>query len=172
MFNIFKNIWPFKKQDKSDVQFCYLICGFIGAGKSTYSKKLALKTGATYLSVDDWCMKLFSPEEYKQNWNECYAKTLEYIWKEIAREKQKGNSVIFDMGFWNKKIRKMSVKKAKSLGFIPKIHYIYAPDKILKERISKRCSIWDEQHMQNFEQLKLQFKRPRFPEKYVKIKNY
>ena len=76
------------------------------------------------------------------------------------------------MGFWNKKIRKISVKKTKSLGFIPKIHYIYAPDKILKERISKRGSIWDEQHMQNFDQLKLQFKRPRFPEKYVKIKNY
>ena len=172
MFNRLKSIWPFKRKEKTNTPVCYLICGFIGAGKSTYSKKLALQTGATHLNTDEWCMKLFSPEEYQQNWSDCFVKTVEYLWTEAAKEKEKGNSVIFDMGFWTKQSRKYGIKKATKLGFIPKIHYVYAPDKILKERISKRGFIWDEQHLQNFDKIKLNFQKPRFSEKYVKIKNY
>lgn len=172
MFLRFKNVWPFKRQNKVDTPICYLICGFIGAGKSTYSKKLALKTGATHLNADEWCMKLFTPEECKQNWDACYAKTVGHLWSEAAKEKDKGKSVIFDMGFWTKKSRKYGIRKATELGFIPQIHYIYAPDKILKERISKRGFICDNQNLQNFEKLKLNFQKPRFSEKYVKIKNY
>ena len=62
---------------------CYLICGFLGAGKTTYSQKLSKETGAIHLNPDEWCMKLFSKEEYAQ----------------------KGKSIIFDMGFWTKQSR-------------------------------------------------------------------
>ena len=51
---------------KQDKPICYLICGFLGAGKTTYSKKLAQQTNATHLNADELCMKLFKKEEYEK----------------------------------------------------------------------------------------------------------
>ena len=48
------------------VPVCYLICGFLGAGKTTYSQKLSKETGAIHLNPDEWCIKLFSKEEYEK----------------------------------------------------------------------------------------------------------
>ena len=148
------------------------MCGFLGAGKSTYSKKLAQKTDAIHLETDAWCMKLFSPQEYEQDWDACFAKTVEYLWDKAAQMGKQGKSVIFDMGFWTKQSRKHAIKKATRLGFVPKIYFIYAPDKILKERITKRGGVLADYNLKNFEKFKQHFQRPHFPEKYIKIKNY
>jgi len=32
----------------------YVICGFIGAGKTTFAKKLEEKTGAVRITKDEW----------------------------------------------------------------------------------------------------------------------
>lgn len=44
----------------------YLVCGFLGAVKTTHSKKLAQETGAIHLNPDEWCVKLFSKTEYEK----------------------------------------------------------------------------------------------------------
>src|SRR5919199_1244804 len=36
----------------------YLICGFIGAGKTTFAKKLEEKTGAVRITKDEWSICL------------------------------------------------------------------------------------------------------------------
>ncbi len=36
----------------------YLICGFIGAGKTTFAKKLEEKTGAVRITKDEWSIRL------------------------------------------------------------------------------------------------------------------
>lgn len=36
----------------------YLICGFIGAGKTTFAKKLEEKTGAVRIVKDEWSIRL------------------------------------------------------------------------------------------------------------------
>ena len=36
----------------------YLICGFIGAGKTTFSKKLETETGAVRITKDEWSISL------------------------------------------------------------------------------------------------------------------
>jgi predicted kinase len=41
----------------------HLVCGSTGAGKSTYSGKLAGQLGALHLSIDDWMVTLFSPDK-------------------------------------------------------------------------------------------------------------
>ena len=37
----------------------YLICGFIGAGKTTFSKKLEKETGALRITKDEWMVRIF-----------------------------------------------------------------------------------------------------------------
>ena len=78
---------------------CYLICGFLGAGKTTYSQKLAQETGAIHLNPDEWCMKLFDRTEYEKNWDICFSKTIALLWEKASEYAKQNKSVIFDMGF-------------------------------------------------------------------------
>ena len=155
-----------------DKQVCYIICGFLGAGKTTYSKKLEQETGSMHLNADEYCMKLFSKDEYEENWEECFLKTLEYLW-EIALELSKiEKSVILDIGFWSKQSRDEASQKAMELGFLPIVHYVYAPDNILKERIAKRKGAIAENNIKNFDEIKKLFEEPSDDEKYIKIDNF
>ena len=85
-------------------------------------------------------------------------------------EKQ-NKSVIFDMGFWTTESRKEAIKKALELGFFPIIHYIYAPDVVLKERISKRSGAIAIHNLKQFDELKKQFEEPIADECFIKIDN-
>ena len=150
---------------------CYLICGFLGAGKTTYSKKLAQETGGIHFNPDEWCVKLFSKAEYEQNWSECFSKTINYLWEKVSDCAKQGKSVVFDMGFWTKQSRHEAVEKSIKLGFSPVIHYVYAPDEILKERISKRTGSIADYNLKHFDELKKQFEEPNSNEEYVLINN-
>lgn len=151
---------------------CYLICGFLGAGKTTYAKQLAEKTGAVHLNPDEWCMKLFPKEEYERHWDECFSKTIESLWQKTAEYAQQGKSVIFDMGFWTKESRAEASQRAIKLGLHPIVYYVYAPDSMLKERISKRKGTVADYNLRHFNELKKQFEEPGAPEEYVKFDNY
>ena len=148
---------------------CYLICGFLGAGKTTYAKRLASETVSVHLNPDEWCMELFTQSEYEQHWDECFSKTIDFLWEKAKDTAAKNQSVIFDMGFWTKKSRQDAIKKATRLGFSPVIHYVYAPEKVLKKRIAKRKGAIAENNLKHFDELKKQFEIPDATEKHIRI---
>ena len=148
---------------------CYIISGFLGAGKTTYSQKLAQETGAVHLNPDAWCMKLFKPEEYENNWSQCFAKTVDYLWEKASEYYKDRQSIIFDMGFWTRQSRDAACEQAKRIGFVPIIHYVYAPDEILKERIAKRQGVIAEHNLKHFDEIRKRFEEPSAPEQYIKI---
>lgn len=150
----------------------YLMCGFLGAGKTTYSKKLAQNTGAYHLNPDEICMQKYTPEEYENNWEVCFAQTLEYLWQEIAAYIKQNKDVIFDVGFWTKSSREQAVNKIKQLGGKPIIYYIYAPDYVLKQRLTTRTGKIAEQNILQFDIIKKSFEEPSQDEVFVTIKNY
>lgn len=151
--------------NKTETPTCYLICGFLGAGKTTYSRKLAKETRAIHLNPDEWCIKLFSKEEYEQNWSKCFSETIEHLWKKAEEYAKNGKSVIFDMGFWTKLSRDEATQRARDLGFNPVIH-LNVPDEILKQRISARKGTIAEYNLKHFDELKKQFEVPTKTEKY------
>ena len=112
---------------------------------------------------------MFSREEYHKDWNACFAKTVEYLWEQASKCAQQGKTVIFDLGFWTKKDRQRARQKATDLGFMPIIHYISAPDEVLKERIARRKGVIAERNLKNFDTLKKQFEPPEEHEEYIKI---
>ena len=150
----------------------YLICGFLGAGKTTCSQKLSTQTNAVHLNPDEECMKLFSQNEYEANWDDCFKKTVNILWQKAEEYAKQNISVIFDMGFWDKKNRQDAYKKAFELGFEPVIYYIYTPDEILKQRISQRKGVIAEQNLKNFDKLKQFFEAPDDDEFFIKFDNY
>ncbi len=161
--------------EKSYMKKCstiYLICGFLGAGKTTYSRKLAKDTGAIHLNPDDVCMQKYSPEEYETNWEDCFTQTLDFLWQEISAYIKQNKDIIFDVGFWTKSSRDEAVSKIKQMGGNPIIHYIYAPDAILKQRLKTRKGKIAEQNLLNFDLIKKSFEEPSEDENFIFIKNY
>ncbi len=150
----------------------YLICGFLGAGKTTYSKKLAKSKNALHLNPDEWCMKLFPKEAYEQNWSDCFSKTIDFLWIKTKEAAASNQEVIFDMGFWTKESRDEARKQALALGLEPEVHYVYAPDEVLKERISHRTGVIAENNLRQFDMIKQSFEPPQPDEHHVLVNNF
>lgn len=160
----------FEKMKK--VSVVYLICGFLGAGKTTYSRKLAEKSRMIHLNPDEVCMQRYSQEEYENNWDFCFAQTFEFLWSEIADYIRQGQDVIFDVGFWTKSSREEAVKKVKQMGGNPIVHYVYAPDYVLKQRLMIRTGKIAEHNLKYFDDIKKSFEAPTADESCVVIENY
>lgn len=150
----------------------YLICGFLGAGKTTFSKKLAIEKQAIHLNPDESCCKFFSKQEYESNWEECFAKTMNILWDEATKAIKSGTDVIFDVGFWSKASRDEARQKARDIGAEPVVYYLYAPDEELKRRICQRKGRIARNNIKNFQTIKKLFEEPSDWEDFVKINNF
>lgn len=151
----------------------YIIQGFIGAGKSTFSRKLASETGAVHLNPDECVARFYDKNEYMQNWDKCFEETVNRLWQKTKEYLQTGKSVIFDMGFWQKKDRDFARRIAGERKSQLKHIYLYVPDELLKKRIiESRPQEWAERHLQNFEKNKRLFEEPQESENAIKINNF
>ena len=55
----------------NDQALVYLVCGSTGAGKTTYSRKLAQELDGIHFSIDEWMVTLFgedAPKELNPGW--------------------------------------------------------------------------------------------------------
>lgn len=149
----------------------YIIQGFLGAGKTTFSKRLALKTGAVHLNPDEVCVSLFRREEYERNWDECFRKTLDLLWQKAEEHLKAGKDVIFDAGFWDRKSRDDAKSFARKCDCRCVHCYICVPDEVAKERLSLRKGRIAENNAANFENIKKSFVPPEPDEQAVVIHN-
>lgn len=83
----------------------YFVCGFIGSGKTSYSKKFAEQVGAFRFTIDEWILPLFGEHLTRQELDQ-YSDNLLELFKRSALDMLKLNvSVILDFGFWQKSNR-------------------------------------------------------------------
>jgi predicted kinase len=102
----------------------YFISGFIGSGKTTYSKQLAETKSAFRFSIDEWMLPLFGEHMSREDFDARIAK-LENLFKESALQMTNlGISVIFDLGYWTKEQRDHCVKWAVENNIDSEIHYL------------------------------------------------
>lgn len=93
----------------------YLICGFIGAGKATFSKKLEAKTGAGRVTKDEWSIRLIGNNPAIDGYAE-WDRKITGLSRDVAFEiAEKGDDVIIDEGFWERKTRDGMKKGQRSL---------------------------------------------------------
>jgi len=117
----------------------YLICGFIGAGKTTFARKLEIETGAVRITKDEWMVKIFGNRitadqnfvEYDKQVNELATQTAFKILKA-------GSDVIIDEGFWPKSQREEMKKKVIELGVTPFLYYVESTIEEMRERVVTR----------------------------------
>jgi predicted kinase len=121
----------------------YLICGFIGSGKTTFAKKLEKETGVVRFTKDEWMVKIFGNSPFEDKFqNDTFHEYDEKMTKlatEIAlRFLKTGTSVIIDDGFWYRKQRDEMRQTLKDIGAVAKLYFIDTPVDVMKARTVKR----------------------------------
>jgi predicted kinase len=117
----------------------YIICGFIGAGKTTFAKKLENETGAIRITKDEWMVKIFGNNITSDKNFEEYDKKVTALAKQVAfKILESGSSVIIDEGFWARSQRDDIKRKITELGAQPFLYYVECPIEIMRERVVAR----------------------------------
>lgn len=146
----------------------HIVQGFLGAGKTTYSKTLADETAAVRLNADEYCEENFSESELA-DWDRCFSASIDALWLKAEEELKTGNSVVLDFGFWDRTSRDHARAQAERLD-VPLVHvFVTAPDEVLKARIARRSGPVAEDNLRKFEDLKRYFEPPHEDEKAVVI---
>jgi predicted kinase len=120
----------------------HFVYGPQGAGKSTYSKRLAKEVNATCFSIDDWMKQLFGPDQTMPldfHWIlERVERCENLIWATAVTIVQTGGHVILDLGFMTAKSREHFIAKAEAQSLSFRMHYVDAPAPIRLERVMQR----------------------------------
>ncbi|EEZ86754.1 conserved hypothetical protein [Vibrio harveyi 1DA3] len=112
----------------------YFVCGFIGSGKTTYSKALAEKHSAFRFSIDEWMIPLYG-EHMERDVFDSRLATLQGLFKDSALQLFSLDvPVIFDFGFWRKTDREAIVDWASSIGVDSEVHYLDVPFETCQQR--------------------------------------
>ncbi|MEH6358608.1 MAG: ATP-binding protein [Pseudomonadales bacterium] len=127
----------------------HLVCGPIGAGKTTYAMNLAAETNSIRFSEDEWLSKLFVPDapeglleqpmQVVGAWaTEKYLRCRGQIWTICKQLITNNVSIILDGAAANKTQRDAIREKAlnSNVGF--QLHYVNAPADIRHKRVFDR----------------------------------
>jgi predicted kinase len=94
----------------------YLICGFIGAGKTTFAKKLEEKSGAVRITKDEWSIRLIGDDPTIDGYAEWDQKIIGLSRDFAFYLAGKGIDVIIDEGFWGREEREELRLKIHAIG--------------------------------------------------------
>ena len=120
----------------------YVICGFIGAGKTTFARKLEKETGAIRITKDEWMIKIFGNKITSDKNFEEYDKNVIELTRHFAfRILESGGDVIMDEGFWAKSEREDLKKNILNIGAKPILYYVEFPIEKMRDRVVNRSLI-------------------------------
>ena len=116
----------------------YLICGFIGAGKTTFAKKLEEQTGAVRITKDEWLIQMVGNDLTIDGY-EVFDGRMCGLSRDVAfRLAAKGIDVIIDEGFWHKEERDTLRRRAEDAGAHVVVYYLDTPIETIRERVARR----------------------------------
>ena len=116
----------------------YVICGFIGAGKTAFAKKLEEKTGAVRITKDEWLIRLIGNDPTIEGYAELDHKICGLSRDLAFQLVEKGIDVIIDEGFWEKELRDEMRREIQSLGAKEELYYVKTPMEVIRKRMLGR----------------------------------
>jgi len=127
----------------------HLVCGPIGAGKTTYARALSEKEGAICFSEDEWLSKLFVPDapegllsesmQVVGAWaSEKYQRCRGQIWIISQQLLSQNVSIVLDGAAANKEQRDVIRKKAFEHNVEFQLHYVTSDSETRENRVFKR----------------------------------
>jgi predicted kinase len=116
----------------------YLICGFIGAGKTTFARKLERETGAVRITKDEWSIRLIGSDPTIDGYEEWDHKICGLSRDVAFQLAEKGIDVIIDEGFWEKELRDEMRIRTGEIGAKAVMYYVETPIDTIRERVAGR----------------------------------
>lgn len=106
----------------------HLVCGPIGAGKTTRSMELARTLPGIRFSLDEWIINLYGNERpepmHLEWWAERAARSSSQIWQVCRQLLALNTDVILDFGFGARSQRHHYQTLAREVGAITKLHVV------------------------------------------------
>lgn len=116
----------------------YLICGYIGVGKTTLAKQLEVSERAIRFTQDEWMFKLFGNYPEEATFNEEYLKVNQLINTVWPKCLALGMNVILDLNFWTRQSRDEARQIIAALNCEAKLYYLTCADDLAWTRIAAR----------------------------------
>src|SRR5262245_33302669 len=116
----------------------HLVCGFLGAGKTTFARRLAHEQHAVRFSIDEIYLQLLADGPtytLDQQALDRLLAALHLLWPEIVRA---GADVVLDFGFWRRALRDEVRALARSVGAETRLHVLRCPDDVALARCLRR----------------------------------
>jgi predicted kinase len=118
----------------------YLLCGFIGAGKTTFARELEMRTGAVRITKDEWLIQLIGNDPTIEGYAD-YDHRVVGLSRNVAFQLvEKGIDVILDEGIWAKEERTMMRGKFEGMDPEVVLYYLDTPIETIRERVARRSA--------------------------------
>jgi predicted kinase len=110
----------------------FAVAGFLGTGKTTFSRELERATGGVRISIDEWTIGLrgddsaLDPVLFSRTRN-----LLIDLWPSIARA---GADVILDFGFWRREDRDAARARATEVGAQFRLYWLQCSEETSRTR--------------------------------------
>jgi predicted kinase len=116
----------------------YLLCGFIGAGKTTFAKQLETRTGAVRITKDEWLIQMVGNDPTIAGYEDFDHRMCELSRNVAFQLAAKGIDVILDEGFWAKEQRDEMRRRTEEAGAQPVVYFLDTPIETIRERVARR----------------------------------
>lgn len=114
----------------------HMIHGYLGAGKTTFARKLEQELPAIRFSQDEWITCIFGHQHLDpETMLEPVKHLMDACWTRCV---ELGLDVVLDDGFWRRKDRDETRAKAEALGAQCRLYFLCVPDDVAWARIEKR----------------------------------
>lgn len=116
----------------------HVLCGFIGAGKTTFAKMLEEQTGAVRITKDEWLIRMVGNDPTIDGYAD-YDGRMCGLSRDVAFQlAAKGIDVIIDEGVWQKEQRDILRRRAEEAGAQAVVYYLDTPIETIRERVVRR----------------------------------
>lgn len=116
----------------------HMMHGFMGAGKTTFSKNLEAEKNAVRFSPDEWMIERHGVNPPADQFDDLERIVKEDILEAAKAALAKGHDVIFDYGFWRYEDRQKYRDLAHDLKVSYILYKIQASDKTMEQRVLAR----------------------------------
>ncbi|HYJ13465.1 MAG TPA: ATP-binding protein, partial [Thermomicrobiales bacterium] len=110
----------------------YLLCGFIGAGKTTFARKLEKTTGAVRITKDEWLIRLVGNDPTIDGYEDYDHRVCELSRDVAFQLAEKGIDVIIDEGFWEREQRDLMRKRSEEVGAQAVVYFLDTPIEVIR----------------------------------------
>lgn len=116
----------------------HVLCGFIGAGKTTFARKLEGDTGAVRITKDEWLIRLIGTDPTIDGYAELDRNVCQLSQDFAFYLLGKGIDVILDEGFWARDERAALRNKIRTSGGEDVLYFVDTPIDAIRERVAER----------------------------------